>query len=201
MTDSSNTISDKRRLTRRKRLARYYTNNALIEIKITHKKTMVTGKILNLNAKGLCIICNELLNKSEKLELTINLPNINQFKNYKTQGYITWVEKIDENLFHYGIEIIDQNETENFPWIKYIKFYEDSMKKKGRRLIDNIEPSALSVDVTNLCNLKCKHCFWDSYKNLLPPSTNKNILNSVKKCFKKCPYNYKYYMVWRRTVN
>jgi MoaA/NifB/PqqE/SkfB family radical SAM enzyme len=54
-------------------------------------------------------------------------------------------------------------------------------------LLDGLQPSALSVDVTNLCNLRCKHCFWDAYDEALPAGTNESILDSVKSVLKKFP--------------
>lgn len=54
-------------------------------------------------------------------------------------------------------------------------------------ILEGIQPSALSVDVTNLCNLRCKHCFWDSYDEALPAGTNEHILDSVNAVLKKYP--------------
>jgi sulfatase maturation enzyme AslB (radical SAM superfamily) len=54
-------------------------------------------------------------------------------------------------------------------------------------LLEGLQPSALSVDVTNLCNLRCKHCFWDAYDEALPAGTNEHILDSVKAVLKKYP--------------
>ena len=54
-------------------------------------------------------------------------------------------------------------------------------------ILEGLQPSALSVDVTNVCNLRCKHCFWDSYDENLPAGTNGDILDSVKEVLKKYP--------------
>ena len=54
-------------------------------------------------------------------------------------------------------------------------------------ILEGLQPSALSVDVTNVCNLRCKHCFWDSYDENLPAGTNGDILDSVKDALKKYP--------------
>jgi sulfatase maturation enzyme AslB (radical SAM superfamily) len=43
-----------------------------------------------------------------------------------------------------------------------------------------ISPSALSVEVTNQCNLRCKHCFWDNYKADLPQHTDVTVIDSVR---------------------
>ncbi|MCD4814524.1 radical SAM protein [bacterium] len=51
----------------------------------------------------------------------------------------------------------------------------------------DLRPSALSVDVVNICNLHCKHCFWDSYDDVIPNKINLNILESVKKALIKFP--------------
>jgi sulfatase maturation enzyme AslB (radical SAM superfamily) len=44
-----------------------------------------------------------------------------------------------------------------------------------------IAPSALSIEVTNMCNLRCKHCFWENYKVEIPQRTDSNIIDSVRK--------------------
>jgi Fe-coproporphyrin III synthase len=50
-----------------------------------------------------------------------------------------------------------------------------------------IKPSALSVEVTNLCNLRCKHCFWESYQDELPQRTDATILDSVRRVLEQYP--------------
>lgn len=64
--------------------------------------------------------------------------------------------------------------------------------KKGEimlepKVLNNIDPTALSVDVTKLCNLKCVHCFWASYKGDFRQEINTNIIESVKNTLKKYP--------------
>ncbi len=54
-------------------------------------------------------------------------------------------------------------------------------------ILDGIRPSALSVDVNNLCNLRCKHCFWDANHTASDPPMNPNILDSVKEVLKRFP--------------
>ncbi len=54
-------------------------------------------------------------------------------------------------------------------------------------VFDGIKPAAISVDVTNLCNLRCKHCFWHSYKGNLPVGTDKRLLDSVENALKRFP--------------
>jgi len=54
-------------------------------------------------------------------------------------------------------------------------------------ILEGLQPSALSVDVTNLCNLRCKHCFWDAYDENLPAGTNGDVIDSVKEVLKKYP--------------
>lgn len=54
-------------------------------------------------------------------------------------------------------------------------------------LLKGLQPSALSVDVTNLCNLRCKHCFWDAYDETLPTGTNGGIIDSVKEALRRFP--------------
>lgn len=54
-------------------------------------------------------------------------------------------------------------------------------------LLEGLQPSALSVDVTNLCNLRCKHCFWDAYDENLPAGTNGDVIDSAKEVLRKYP--------------
>ncbi len=50
-----------------------------------------------------------------------------------------------------------------------------------------LRPSALSVDVTNICNLRCQHCFWSTHESSKTATTNKNIINLVKDILNKYP--------------
>ncbi len=52
-------------------------------------------------------------------------------------------------------------------------------------LPSDLKPSALSIDVTNACNLKCKHCFWDSYEHA--SCMNPNLLNHIKETLDAFP--------------
>jgi len=54
-------------------------------------------------------------------------------------------------------------------------------------ILNRIRPSALSVDVTNACNLRCKHCFWDSYNELIQEKMNLNIIAKVQAALAKYP--------------
>jgi len=72
-------------------------------------------------------------------------------------------------------------------WNPDLTEYSSSTVPLSSEILDGLQPSALSVDVTNLCNLRCKHCFWDSYDENLPAGTNEDILASVKEVLKKYP--------------
>jgi Fe-coproporphyrin III synthase len=50
-----------------------------------------------------------------------------------------------------------------------------------------ITPSALSIEVTNLCNLRCKHCFWEAYKGDLPQRTNGTVIDSARRILDQYP--------------
>ena len=54
-------------------------------------------------------------------------------------------------------------------------------------ILEGLQPSALSVDVTNMCNLRCKHCFWDAYDEALPAGTNEGIIDSIKEALRRYP--------------
>ncbi len=51
--------------------------------------------------------------------------------------------------------------------------------------LEKVKPNSLAVDVTNLCNLKCKHCFWWRDEHLV--KENYKILDTVKLLLKRYP--------------
>ena len=53
--------------------------------------------------------------------------------------------------------------------------------------LQELRPSALSVDITNKCNLRCRHCFWCTHKSSWNATTNKDILKLVKATLEKYP--------------
>jgi len=53
--------------------------------------------------------------------------------------------------------------------------------------LDKLRPSSLAVDVTNLCNLRCEHCFWARSEYLIPTKPNRDILSTVTILLKKYP--------------
>ncbi|MBW1650487.1 MAG: radical SAM protein [Deltaproteobacteria bacterium] len=54
-------------------------------------------------------------------------------------------------------------------------------------ILNGIRPTAISVDLTNECNLKCLHCFWDSNNKYPDKKINPNIIDYVKKALKRFP--------------
>jgi MoaA/NifB/PqqE/SkfB family radical SAM enzyme len=54
------------------------------------------------------------------------------------------------------------------------------------KILNGIRPAALSVDINNLCNLRCKHCFWEANYND-KTDMNLNILDSVKQVLNRFP--------------
>lgn len=54
-------------------------------------------------------------------------------------------------------------------------------------VLEGLRPSALSVDVTNRCNLRCAHCFWANYNSELPPRANSEILEHVRRTIARFP--------------
>ena len=53
-------------------------------------------------------------------------------------------------------------------------------------ILNGIHPAALSVDINNICNLRCKHCFWEANYNG-KEEINLNILDSVKQVLDRFP--------------
>ncbi|MBW1615429.1 MAG: radical SAM protein [Deltaproteobacteria bacterium] len=54
------------------------------------------------------------------------------------------------------------------------------------KILNGIRPAVLSVDINNLCNLRCKHCFWEANYND-KTDMNLNILDSVKQVLNRFP--------------
>ncbi len=52
--------------------------------------------------------------------------------------------------------------------------------------LEKLRPSSLAVDVTNMCNLHCKHCFWVRDKHLYPTET-RDVMETVRTLLKKFP--------------
>jgi len=52
-------------------------------------------------------------------------------------------------------------------------------------ILNGIKPTAMSVDLTNECNLKCLHCFWDSNNKYPYKTIDSDIVDYVKKALKR----------------
>lgn len=150
-----------------------------------------SGETIDLNETGISFLPEEPLPLS-KMRVSIELPFGDIMD---TEINIIW-NKRKENKFSYGacFTKIDEKTSKILKKaLSEIKVnaicqpFDASSIPLSSKLIEDLHPSALSVDITNACNLRCKHCFWDSYNEQLPDTVNTNILDSVKNVLKKYP--------------
>lgn len=168
------------------------------------------GSTVNVSNSGACVVLNGSLFVNAEIYIYIESEpdyrqSIDEKERFKIRARIVRVEKSlrDERRYRYGISFLNLENKEN-PVINRILSFEqknlsDSIGKNSHpstnfpslpfssKILDDICPTALSVDVTNLCNLKCKHCFWDSYSCEVAAITNRSILESVKRVLEKYP--------------
>lgn len=174
-------ISGKREKSFRRNSPRYATDKIFLRLKPKEENIFHNAEIVNVNKYGLCGICEEEIPTHNNVVLKIDIPDSKQLQTFQCGGRVVWSKRLESKAYYYGIVILDQE-----IWQTWVKNYDAYRIKNGRRLLDTIEPSALSIDVTNMCNLRCKHCFWDSYKDQLPPF-NPNILTSLKQILTQAP--------------
>ncbi|MBD3280392.1 hypothetical protein GF389_02615, partial [Candidatus Dojkabacteria bacterium] len=67
-------------------------------------------------------------------------------------------------------------------WASRIKFIPEIVSSEIRK----DKPNSISIDVTNDCNLRCKHCYFfkEAHENDL---SEKDLLNRIKSLKKKYP--------------
>lgn len=172
-------------ITEKRRSVRY---NSTLPVKIASE---ISGETIDLNETGISFLSEKPL-LSSRVKARIELP----LKDFVDTGLdIIW-NKHNKNKFIYGACFTEIDEKtlgilkRTLSEIKVNAIcqpFDTPSIPLSSKLIEDLRPSALSVDITNTCNLRCKHCFWDSYNEQLPTTINTNILDSVKNVLKKYP--------------
>ncbi|MDD5477553.1 MAG: radical SAM protein [Candidatus Omnitrophica bacterium] len=162
--------------------------NSVLPVRIASE---VSGETINLNETGISFLSEKPLLLS-KMGIRIEFP----FGDIIDIEINTIWDKRKENRFIYGacFTKLDEKTSEILQKaLLEIKVnaicqpFDTSSIPLSSKLIEDLHPRALSVDITNTCNLRCKHCFWDSYDEQLPTTVNTNILDSVKNVLNKYP--------------
>lgn len=170
----------------------------------------LTGKTANMSQTGACLILNGPVQIASEINLHVDLPPhyrnlVGNENSHRIKAHVIWKTPTSDKTRHFrcGINFLDQQDRNASVVNRVVHLEREKLSKRTRDalppasifptlplsspLLDDLQPSALSVDVTNACNLRCKHCFWDSYDEALPAGTNGDILDSVKAVLKKYP--------------
>lgn len=188
--------------------------NVALSIKLMHGKRKdapdIDGEIVNISNAGACISSDARLEVNSEISFYVVISSRHICLSRGPEepmiaSNIVWAEQpINETYRHrYGVKFLDPSNGRVSILKESLRFEERRLSNKlwdtshpeisfpslplSSRVLDGLSPTSLSVDVTNLCNLKCKHCFWHSYKGYLPTTTNKGLLFNVKKILEKYP--------------
>ncbi len=173
----------------------------------SQEKKKAFGEMVNIGKEGACIITEVIPYQNENVEFKITIPDklkklFNDEVSVPVMATVIW-KKNQENtkkLVKYGIKFINKDIYDSV--IQKIIDYENELLLSkewncshpdimfpsvpiSSEMLEGMKPSAISVDVTNLCNLNCKHCFWDAYQRQINQKTNPNILDSVKEVLER----------------
>lgn len=174
------------------------------------KTKNLRGEMVNISKNGMGVVLNEKLNINSNIRVFLDIDN-NYYNLYRNRtpkvidisARILWSKYISCNMIGYGT-LLDDHRTNNFNLVRNIlneqekvllsrswnvshpKFNFPSLPISSSFFVDT-KPTALSVDITNQCNLKCKHCFWGAYNYQLTNTINKNVLTSVKRTLRMYP--------------
>lgn len=161
-----------------------------------------TGEMINIGGHGACIITNAIPDNKESIEFDIKIPDkLKKILNIEScipvRASVIWKhgQNNTEKPAKYGIKFINKDMYSS-SIEKIIDYENNKLSNKNwdcshpdtvfpsisisSEMLEGMKPSAISVDVTNLCNLNCKHCFWDEYQRQVHQKTNLKILDSVK---------------------
>lgn len=172
---------------------------------------LAKGEIVNISNTGVCVVSDEYLDMNTKSEVNLQIADYRGFeKSNETEGIsvnakVAWIKKPLDSTFkyRYGLEF-EEPHNQCVEILKKALFYDEEKLLNSlwnnlkltinfpavplsSKILSKLSPTALSIDVTNLCNLKCNHCFWDSYKYELPEQTNKGLIASVKAVLERYP--------------
>jgi sulfatase maturation enzyme AslB (radical SAM superfamily) len=170
----------------------------------------LTGNTANISQTGACLILNGPVPIASEIDLHVDLPPhyrhlVENEKIRRIKAHVIWMTPTSGKTRQYrcGVNFFDPQDRDTSIINRIMSVEREQLSKRvwdaspptsifptlplSSPLLDELQPSALSVDVTNACNLRCKHCFWDSYDEELSTGTNGDILDSVKEVLKKYP--------------
>lgn len=173
-------------------------------------KTSIAGETANISLGGACLVVDRPLPVDSKIGLQFNVPTNYYFvkpdkiEDLQTDAQIMWVDQpCESHVYRCGVKFINTNDPIVFAINEILRLEEDNLPKRNwevshpkvslptvpisHGLLKGLCPTSLSVDVTNLCNLRCKHCFWDSYDAYLTAGTSENIIDKTKLVLDKFP--------------
>lgn len=173
-------------------------------------KTSLIGETVNISDSGACLVLDRALPVESDIHLKIDIPQNYSFVipdetgNIETDAKIIWINQLKEpHRYRFGVKFnnkknefisalnnVIQDEEKSLvtrDWkISHPKISQPTVPI-SHNLLKGLSPTSLSVDLTNLCNLRCKHCFWETYDMYIHTGTNEGIINQVKIVLEKFP--------------
>lgn len=173
-------------------------------------KASLSGETINISDGGACLVVDRPLPVNSNINLQFEIPSEYYFVipdkigNLETDAKIMWVDQHHQsNTYRCGVKFLNNETHAIYAVNEIIQTEEENLIKRNwkvshpkislptvpvsHRLLEGLSPTSLSVDVTNTCNLRCKHCFWDCYDSQLAIGTNEDIINRVKLVLDKFP--------------
>jgi sulfatase maturation enzyme AslB (radical SAM superfamily) len=171
---------------------------------------LIMGKTANMSQTGACLILNGPAPAASEINLRVDLPLhyrylVENENSHMIKARVIWMTPTSDKARHYrcGVNFSHPEDRDSSVINRIMSVEREELSKRAwdashptsifptlplsSPLLADLQPSALSVDVTNVCNLRCKHCFWDSYDEELSAGTKEDILDSVKEVLKKYP--------------
>lgn len=199
-----------RRLEERTKISFPLEFDESINIKRKIRPPASKDEIINISYRGACFVSNVNLdiNQTTRFNVKVLPQYIKHFKEYpffKINAQTIWKEPgYDKRYYYrYGIQFSDPFDPHILKLKEMLDLEIERLSSNewnafcppvnipsvpiSSKLLEGIRPSALSVDITNLCNLNCKHCFWNYYQYQLAKITNPDIINSVKEALGRFP--------------
>jgi MoaA/NifB/PqqE/SkfB family radical SAM enzyme len=164
------------------------------------------ARAVNLSTSGACLVTSAKLNGEQAVTLVPQLPAryqdvVDRSASLPMQAFVVWrgSSADPKHAFRYGLRFQTPSELVN----EVLKVDRTLLADRTRReyhsktslpvvplespVLEGLRPSAISVDVTNRCNLRCAHCFWSNYNSELPPRANTEILDHVRRTMERFP--------------
>jgi MoaA/NifB/PqqE/SkfB family radical SAM enzyme len=177
-----------------------------LPVTICSDGTEVTATAVNLSTGGACIVTSAKLPGGQAVTLVPLLPSryrglVSPASSLPLQAWVVWRGSSADprHAFRYGVrfqassdlvaEILEVDRTLLADRTRRASHPRTALPAVplASPVLEGLKPAALSVDVTNRCNLRCAHCFWTNYNNQLPPTANANILEHVRATIERFP--------------